>query len=561
MFLTRMRQSVAAAVVIAATVAGGTGLFGALSATPAQAATPDSGTSNAYGIDVQLLGGHLLGPIPSVTLGTAGQSSGLTQVLPLDVPGLLTANTLNAQTSSTNFGTAAEQINAEAGTEGLSGLNGISLLNTLLDIAQSSVNCNSSASGLGAATTIASITIGSGAPLNLPSPIPANTGLTAAQLGPLAGLVTITLNKQTVLNRGDEYNGSPLDGTNVDVIGVQITLLGALDHGLEIDVSHAFCQATGSDIELECRRVTSVTPNFGPVAGGTNVTITGSGFSTSPKSTVDFGPNDPATNVDVVSSTEITATSPPALGSDPANNVTVGVGVSGIVQGTRSTTPNGPNDFTYEVDPTLTSIVPNSGPTIGGQTVTLHGSNFGPDSVVIFGSGGTAVAATNVSVGPLGNQITATTPAHAAGAVDVTVGDAGGISVLTNGYTYIVAPIDVTSVVPDVGPTAGGTSVTITGQGFTGVSCPSGVTFGGVAATACTVTNDTTIHATSPAHAAGTVDVIVTNPSLNETPASLDSSPAVVQDQFTYDRPPVRARPPVTCNPQLRARRRAAPPW
>src|SRR5581483_7095334 len=142
MLLTRIRQSVAAAVVIAATVAGGTGLFGA---SPAQAVTPDGGTANAYGIDVQLFGGHLLGPIPSVTLGAQGQSSGLTQVLPLSVPGLITANTLNAETSSTNFGTAAEQINAQAGTEGLSGLNGISLLNTLLDVHAVNVSCNSNA--------------------------------------------------------------------------------------------------------------------------------------------------------------------------------------------------------------------------------------------------------------------------------------------------------------------------------------------------------------------------------------------------------------------------------
>jgi hypothetical protein len=529
MLLTRIRQSVAAAVVIAATVAGGTGLFGAGSA---QAVTPDGGTANAYGIDVQLFGGHLLGPIPSVTLGTQGQSSGLTQVLPLDVPGLLTANTLNAETSSTNFGTAAEQINAQAGTEGLEGLNGISLLNTLLDVHAVNSSCNSNASGSTASTTIASIQIGTGSPLNLPSPLPPNTGLTAAELGPLAGLVTITLNKQTDLNRGDTFNGSPLDGTNIDVIGLQITLLSALDHGVEIDVSHAFCQATGSDIE-QVPTVTSVVPNFGPVAGGTNVTIMGSGFTAASK--VDFGPNNLATNVHVVNSNEITATSPAALGS-PTNNVTVGVGVSGIF-GTSSTTPNGPNDFTYEVDPTLTSINPNTGPTIGGQTVTLHGSNFGPDSVVIFGSGGTAVPATNVVVNS-STTITATTPAHAAGVVDVTVGDAGGISVLQNSYTYIVAPIDVTGVVPAFGPTAGGTHVVISGQGFSGVVCPSGVTFGGVAASACNVVNDNTIDATSPAHAAGTVDVIVTNPSLNENPASLDSSPAVAQDHFTYVGPP-----------------------
>ena len=54
MLVTRIRQSVMAAVVVAATVVGTTGLFGALS-TPAAAASPDGGTSNAYGVLVKLV--------------------------------------------------------------------------------------------------------------------------------------------------------------------------------------------------------------------------------------------------------------------------------------------------------------------------------------------------------------------------------------------------------------------------------------------------------------------------------------------------------------------------
>ena len=67
----------------------------------------------------------------------------------------------------------------------------------------------------------------------------------------------------------------------------------------------------------------------------------------------------------------------------------------------------------------------------------------------------------------------------------------------------------VTSVSPASGSTLGGTAVTISGSGFvSGASA----TFGGAALAAATVVNATTITGTTGAHAAGAVDVVVTNP-------------------------------------------------
>src|SRR5205085_1013831 len=73
-----------------------------------------------------------------------------------------------------------------------------------------------------------------------------------------------------------------------------------------------------------------------------------------------------------------------------------------------------------------------------------------------------------------------------------------------------VPPIPtITSVLPVSGPTAGGTAVTISGASFTtGAS----VTFGGSPATGVNVVDATTITAVTPAHAAGAVTLIVTNP-------------------------------------------------
>lgn len=99
--------------------------------------------------------------------------------------------------------------------------------------------------------------------------------------------------------------------------------------------------------------VSSVTPSSGPTAGGTPVTITGTNFSASAKVTIGGAA---ATNVVVVSATQITATTP--AGSAGAATVTV------TLSGQSGSLANG---FTYVVPPTVTSISPNNGPAAGGQ--------------------------------------------------------------------------------------------------------------------------------------------------------------------------------------------------
>jgi serine protease AprX len=75
---------------------------------------------------------------------------------------------------------------------------------------------------------------------------------------------------------------------------------------------------------------------------------------------------------------------------------------------------------------------------------------------------------------------------------------------------------------PSFGSVLGGTLVTITGANFVSGA---GVTFGGTAGTSVVVVNSTKITAMTPAHAAGSVDVVVTNP---------DTSTATQSGAFTY---------------------------
>jgi hypothetical protein len=99
---------------------------------------------------------------------------------------------------------------------------------------------------------------------------------------------------------------------------------------------------------------------------------------------------------------------------------------------------------------------------------------------------------------------------------------AGAVEAPLQGLALAGPPI-VSNITPPTGAPAGGTVVAIQGWGFTGATA---VSFGGVAATSFTVIGDTVVNATAPAHAAGTVDVIVTTP--------LGASAAGSGSQFTY---------------------------
>ncbi len=154
--------------------------------------------------------------------------------------------------------------------------------------------------------------------------------------------------------------------------------------------------------------------------------------------------------------------------------------------------------------PILTTVSPTSGPSAGGTAVTLTGQNFVSGATVSFGG----AAATSVVV-VSATQITAQTPPHAQGSVNVVVTNPDGQSAtLANGFTF-VAPPTVTGVSPTSGPAAGGTAVTITGTNFVSGAT---VSFGGAAATSVAVVSATKITAKTPPHKQGAVTVVVTNP-------------------------------------------------
>ena len=169
--------------------------------------------------------------------------------------------------------------------------------------------------------------------------------------------------------------------------------------------------------------VTAVSPNDGPEAGGTSVTITGSNFNEA--TAVTFGPSE-ATSFKVESDTSIIAVA-------PAGTSTVDVTVS--TPGGTSTTSSA-DEFSYVPPPTVTAVSPNDGPEAGGTSVTITGTNLEGTTSVDFGMS----TATSFTVDSA-SEITAVSPTGA-GAEDVTVTTAGGTSLTSfaDTFNYLAPP-------------------------------------------------------------------------------------------------------------------------
>ncbi len=303
--------------------------------------------------------------------------------------------------------------------------------------------------------------------------------------------------------------------------GLRATVLPAAS-ALVLNVATA---TVGPDALAVPPAITSLTPTHGPVAGGTAVTITGTGFTGA--TGVTFG-GIAGTGFTVVNDTTITVTTPAHV-----------QGVTNVVV----LSPNGnsgPGTFTFDpAPPAITSLTPTHGPVAGGTAVTITGTGFTGATAVTFG--GTPAAAFTVVND---TTIAATSPAHAVGPVNVTVQTPNGVSG-PGTFTFdaaLVAPV-ITAIAPSHGPEIGGTPVTITGTGFTGAT---GVTFGGIPGTAFTVVSNTTITVTTPAHSPAAVGVIVQSPAGNSIAGSFTFDPVTTVDGITPNTGPAAGGTAVT---------------
>ncbi len=168
--------------------------------------------------------------------------------------------------------------------------------------------------------------------------------------------------------------------------------------------------------------------------------------------------------------------------------------------------------------PSVTSLSLAGGATEGGTQVTILGTGFTPSSSVTFGD---AVA----SVTYLSAEALAVVSPPGAGLVDVVVHNSGRDSATSDADQFFYgAPPAVTGLSVDHGSASGGTSVTISGSGFTSATA---VGFGGLPAASFSVVSDTEITAVAPAAPVGVSEVQVVTPA--------GGSATTSSDQFTFD--------------------------
>jgi len=255
--------------------------------------------------------------------------------------------------------------------------------------------------------------------------------------------------------------------------------------------SGAFAHQRGQHVRFLAPKVVSLSPNHGPLTGGTIVQIRGQNLVSA--SAVDFGTT--AANFVLRSKHLIQAFVPAGTGTVDVR-VTTNTGTSAVTTG---------DEFSYVSTPVIQSVRPQAGSTLGGNQVTISGADFTNATAVNFGS----TPATEFLVDSP-NAITAVAPAHAGGTVDITVTILGGATSPIDSadeYTYLLNLPVISSVVFDVGNVAGGGQVTITGKLFLSGAT---VDFGSTPSPSVTVQSSTRIVATAPPGAAGTVEVTVT---------------------------------------------------
>lgn len=303
--------------------------------------------------------------------------------------------------------------------------------------------------------------------------------------------------------------------------------------------------------------VESVTPNVGPLAGGTAMTVAGTNFTDCTAVVFVFA-NGTKTTVKATpgSSHTVSLTTPAESAALLSTNQAVAnVEVKVTTDGSSTTSPvSSADQFTYK-GPNVRGLSQPSGPLAGGTKITVSGTWFTGATAVLFHFANGTVLSVPAST-TTSTSIAVTTPAVSATelATDNAIADVE-VQVKAGAGTTATSPANsadqftfqgpaVTSVSPSSGPVQGGTSITVGGHGFTGATT---VLFhfanGNVVSVPASATADTSLKVTTPEITANDLsmnkalaDVEVQVAAAGDTSAT---SPATPSDQFTFQGPTV----------------------
>eukprot|EP00026_Physarum_polycephalum_P000048 Phypoly_transcript_00048.p1 GENE.Phypoly_transcript_00048~~Phypoly_transcript_00048.p1 ORF type:complete len:2722 (+),score=260.03 Phypoly_transcript_00048:277-8166(+) len=211
----------------------------------------------------------------------------------------------------------------------------------------------------------------------------------------------------------------------------------------------------GMPINYSAPTITRIQPTYGPSAGGTSVTITGTNlvparFNVSGSNLANmvlFG-TDSCTNVAWVNDTTVTCKSPAGNGLQPLT----------VIVGSQNSTTNA----TFLYLPTVTSLNPSSGPTEGGTLVSIVGNGFGDDQSAVsvrFGN----TTCTNVTI-LSASVITCRTSKGIGKGLAVSISVLDISSNITANFSYTGPSVSTISLA--IVPPTGFTTITMKGSNF-----------------------------------------------------------------------------------------------
>jgi alpha-tubulin suppressor-like RCC1 family protein len=342
-------------------------------------------------------------------------------------------------------------------------------------------------------------------------PAPSVSGLSPVKGKPAGGAV-VTITGENLGEASSVKFGATAATELVHVLGTTLKATAPSGSGtVDVIVTTPYGTSTAVTADqftyVPPPSISGVSPSAGPVAGSTVVTITGENLGEA--TAVKFGSTS-ATHFEQISGTTVKATSPAGSGTVDIS-VTTPYGTSTAVTA---------DHFTYLGVPTVTNVNPTK-VALAGEEISIEGTNFASGATVQVGSH----AATGVKV-ESSTLIKAMAPAESPGVVDVVVTTPGGSSSESSKDHVTYAP-EVTSLTPSTGPTAGGTTVTIKGAGFSIETGATTAKFGNRGEVVLTCTSTIECTTKSPAGAAGKVDVQIT---VNGATSLKGGS-----DHFTYE--------------------------
>lgn len=321
-------------------------------------------------------------------------------------------------------------------------------------------------------------------------------------------------------------------------VGTPITSTTNLVNGLTAETTYSFAVVityagvTSTSVNWQSNPVmtlprvpviATVSPGAIALTGNNDIRITGSNFSTSNAVTLDGA----AVSFTIVSGTEITISAPAKTAGSYELAITNIVGTYTLS-----------NAVTYVSGPRITVTSPIVGTTNGGTIISITGTDLARASEVMIGDSTVSFTVESDTL------VRFVTPASSSGAVSISVTTPGGSTTSPVAFEYTTSALVpvIATITPVTGPTAGGTTITVTGQYFSGSYSDSvSAAINGISGSSVILIDDSTLTFVSPPGAAASgLDVRVatgggvgtlagaftyTAPSAPTTPGS---APAVV---------------------------------